>query len=143
MPGFKQEMLRHLKHSFRPGSIALLLMAGGCATGGGNPFVDASNMDGYLLRVESRNTFEVSVYITPAGRRQLIGTVPGNGLEFFEFEYPAGRPLNVELETRLGDRYRLPALPTTGGGRLDLIVGAELRRSGFVYRSPTHPHPPA
>ena len=136
MSGFRKEVLRQLQRSLRPGSLALLLVAGGCATGGGNPFVEASNTEGYLLRVESQNTFEVSVYMNPSGRRELIGTVPANGLEFFEFEYPAGRPLNLELETRLGDRYRLPALPTPGGGRIDLVVGSELRRSGYVIRMP-------
>ncbi|MCJ7627295.1 MAG: hypothetical protein MUO50_02795 [Longimicrobiales bacterium] len=93
-------------------------------------------MDRFTLRVESRNTFDVSVYVSSAGKRQLVGTVSSNGLEFFEFEYPAGRPLNVELESRLGDRYRLPPLVFTGGGRLDLLISNELRRSGFVNRFP-------
>lgn len=143
MAGVKSAVARHLRWAGRPGTLVLLLAAGACATGGGNPFVESTNVDRYLLRVESQNTYEVSVYARPAGRRQLVGTVPGNGLEFFEFEYPAGRPLDLELETRLGDRYRLPALPTTGGGRIDLIVGSELRRSGFINRIPTELHQPA
>jgi hypothetical protein len=98
--------------------------------------VESQNQDGYLLRVESRNTFEVSVYTSTGGKRQLIGTVPGNGLEFFDFRYPAGRPLNIELETRMGDRYRIPSFSFPGGGRIDLVVMNDLRRSGFVRRSP-------
>lgn len=112
------------------------LLIQGCATGRDNPFVDSQNVDAFLLRVESRNTFEVSVYVIPGGRRELVGTVPASGLEFFEFTYPAGRPLTIELQTRLGDRYRLPSVPFPGGGRVDLVVSNELRRSGFVRRGP-------
>jgi hypothetical protein len=93
-------------------------------------------VDGYLLRVESRNSYEVNVYVNPYGRRQLIGTIPGNGLEFLEFEYPAELPLNVELETRLGDRYRMQPFRVPGGGRLDLVILSDLRRSSFVRRGP-------
>jgi hypothetical protein len=118
------------------GLFSVLLLTG-CALGGSsNPFVETSNTEAYLLRVESRNSFEVSVYIIPAGRRQLVGTVPGNGLEYFEFEYPAGRPLSVELEGRMGDRYRIPSILFPGGGRVDLLVYDDLRRSGFVRRAP-------
>ena len=121
-----------LPRLLRPVLFLIFLVLEGCATAGSdNPFVEGSNMDVFLLRVESRNTYEVSVYVNPGGKRQLVGTVPANGLEFFEFEYPAGRPLNVELETRVGDRYRIPSPPFTGGGRLDLFINSDLRRSGF------------
>jgi len=121
----------------RTSLLVLILVLEGCASAGSdNPFDEAANMEAYLLRVESRNTYEVSVFINPGGRRQLVGTVPGNGLEFFEFVYPAGRPLNVELETRLGDRYRLPATPFMGGGRVDLMVQNTLRNSQFLRRIP-------
>ncbi|MFH1764080.1 MAG: hypothetical protein ABIF09_07815 [Gemmatimonadota bacterium] len=137
MSGSGKAAGRNLLRWLRPTVLGLLLVLEGCATGGSsNPFDEATNMDVFTLRVESRNTFDVSVYVNPAGKRQLVGTVSSNGLEFFEFEYPAGRPLNVELETRVGDRYRLPPLVFTGGGRLDLLVSSELRRSGFVRRSP-------
>ena len=115
-----------------PSALGFFLVLQGCAGfGSSNPFVEASNNDTFLLRVESRNTYEVSVYISPAGRRVLVGTVPGNGLEFLEFEYPAGRPINVELETRAGERYRLPPFPVTSGGRLNLYINSRLRSSGF------------
>jgi hypothetical protein len=123
---------RSLWRFLRPGALGLFLILEGCAgMGSSNPFVDASNTDSFLLRVESRNTYDVTVYINPAGRRILVGTVPGNGLEFLEFEYPAGRPINVELETRAGERYRLPPYPVTSGGRLNLYVNSRLRSSGF------------
>ena len=54
----------------------------------------------------------------------------------FEFEYPAGRPLYIELETRLGDRFRVPGISFPGGGRVDMIISSTLRNSGFVRRAP-------
>jgi hypothetical protein len=125
-----------LRQTLRPALFCLFLVLVGCASGGSNPFADATNVDVYLLRAESRNDFEVRVFINPGGRRQLVGTVPGNGLEFFEFRYPAGRALNIELESRMGDRYRIPATPFPGGGRVELLVFEDLRRSGYIRRSP-------
>ena len=121
-----------------PAFIGLFLLVQGCAAGGtSNPFVEgAADGDAYLLRVESRNSFEVEVYINTTGERELIGTVSPRGLEFFEFLYPRSRPLSVELQTRLGDRYRVPGVPFPGGGRVDLIVGTNIRQSGFVRRNP-------
>jgi len=123
---------RSLSRFLRPTALGLFLVLEGCAMGGSsNPFDEATNVDAFVLRVESRNTYEVSVYINPAGRRVLVGTVPGNGLEFMDFEYPSGRPINIELETRSGERYRLPPYPVTSGGRLDLYVNNTLRTSGI------------
>jgi len=115
-------------------AVAVLLLAGCAAGGRGNPFVEATNTEHYSLRVESGNSFDVDIYVNPSGRRQLIGTIPGHGLEYFEFEYPAGRPLNVELEGRMGDRYRIPPILFPGGGRVELLVYEDLRRSGFIRR---------
>jgi len=138
MSGSRKASAGYLSRFLRPAALGFFLVLEGCASGGsGNPFVESANMDVILLRVESRNTFEVSVYVSPAGKRQLVGTISPSGLEFLEFEYPSGRPLNIELETRVGDRYRLPPLLFTGGGRLDLLVSGELRSSVFVNRSPS------
>lgn len=121
----------------RPLLFLLVVVAGGCAVGtASDPFDEAANMDTYLLRVESRNLHDVTIYANPGGRRRLVGVVRSNGMEFFEFEYPAMRPVNLELETRVGENYRLPGLPAPGGSRLDLIIEREIRRSGFVRRSP-------
>jgi hypothetical protein len=122
---------RDLIRFFRPAAIGFLFFLAGCATGGGNPFVESTNVDAFRLRVESRNTYEVSVYLSVSGRRELVGTVPGNGLQYFEFEYPASRPLYIELETQLGDRYRVPPPPLSMGGLLDLYIYDELRRSVY------------
>lgn len=136
MSGSRSNVGHAMHRVFRTSFLVCLLSLGGCASfGQSNPFTEASNKDGYLLRVESRNTYDVKVYVVPAGRRELLGTVPANGLEFFQFEYPRGRPLNIELETRIGDRYRLPAAPFMGGGRVDLMAAGTLRNSYFVNRS--------
>jgi hypothetical protein len=137
MPGIIGLKGRNLARGVVPGLFLLLLGLTGCASGGSSdPFSQSINTDGFLLRVESRNTYEVEVYINPGGKRQLIGTVPANGLEFLEFEYPAGQPLYIELETRLGDRYRIPGISFPGGGRVDMMIMNTLRNSGFVRRSP-------
>ena len=137
MSGSTQSATTSVIRVFRGALFLFFLVLGGCAVGGsGNPFTESTNTDRFVLRVESRNTYEVSVYVNPGGRRQLVGTVPARGLEYFEFDYPAGRTLNVELETQVGDRYRLPAAPIFGGGRLDLMVMGTLRNSGFTNRFP-------
>ncbi len=138
MSGLNTDRGWNLRRLILPSVIGLFLLVQGCAAGGAsNPFVQgAADGDAYLLRVESRNSFEVEVYIRPTGERQLIGTVSPSGLEFFEFMYPRGRPLTVELQTRLGDRYRVPGMPFPGGGRVDLVVGSNIRQSGFVRRNP-------
>jgi hypothetical protein len=137
MPGTIGLKGSNLARGVVPGLFLLLLALSGCASGGASdPFSQSINTDGFLLRVESRNTYEVEVYINPGGKRELIGTIPANGLEFLEFEYPAGQPLYIELETRLGDRYRVPGISFPGGGRVDMMISNTLRNSGFVRRSP-------
>lgn len=137
MPGILGLRGGDLARGLRSGLFLLFLAVAGCASGGADdPFSDTVNTDGFLLRVESSNTYEVEVYINPGGKRSQIGTVGASGLEFFEFEYPAGRPLYIELETRLGDRYRVPGISFPGGGRVDLVIRNTLRNSGFVRRAP-------
>ena len=138
MSGLDTDRGWNLRRLILPSVIGLVLLVQGCAAGGAsNPFVQgAADGDAFLLRVESQNSFEVEVYITPGGERQLIGTVPASGLEFFEFLYPRGRPLSIELQTRLGDRYRIQGVSFPGGGRVDLVVGSNIRQSGFVRRNP-------
>jgi len=128
---------RNLFRLIRPAALVFFLALEGCATGGrDNPFVESTRVDLIMLRVESRNLYQVSVYINPTGRRQLVGTVPPNGRVFFEFEYPSSRPLRLELESDIGDQYRIPSPPFAFGGRLYLLVNSTLRRSVFVSRSP-------
>jgi len=132
MVGSATEANRSFPRLLRPALLLFFLVLEGCATAGSdNPFLESRSMGVFSLRVESRNMYDVSVYVIPAGRRQLVGTIRANGMEFFEFEYPLGMPLSVELETEIGDRYRIPTAPFFGGGRVDLFVSNDLRRSGF------------
>jgi hypothetical protein len=134
MPETRRSNLMDVVRSFRSGLLLIILGASGCATTSDNPFTEATNLDAFLLRVESRHADEVSVYIAPGGRRELVGTVPSYGVEFLEFQYPAGRALAIELESRLGDRFRVPPVSFPGGGRVDFVIPRELRGSTFVRR---------
>ena len=137
MSGTRTVLTRELARLLGSFVLVSSVLLQGCASAGSdNPFTESQRVDGYLLRVESQNSYEVMVYVNPFGRRELIGTIPGSGLEFLEFEYPSGVPLNVELETRLGDRYRMQPFRVPGGGRLDLVIMGDLRRSAFVRRGP-------
>jgi hypothetical protein len=132
MSGSTTALNWNLPRLLRIAALLFFLVLEGCATGrSSSPFDEATNLELYRLRVESRNTYEVSVYVNSSGRRQLLGTVSGNGLEYFEFEYPAARVLYIELESQLGDRYRVPPPPVTMVGRLELFIQSELRRSAF------------
>jgi hypothetical protein len=107
----------------------------GCASGGSsNPFDQTSTGDIYQLRVESRSSYDVSIYVDAGERRQLLATIRPRSIEFIEFRYPVGRPLRLELESMVGERYRVPPGPALGGGRVDLIILENIRRSGFVRR---------
>ena len=116
--------------------LFLLVSAAGCASSGSkNPFAEGSSVEWYNLRVENRNLYEVSVYVVPRGqRRVLVGAVSPGRYDFLEFQYPVGLPLAVELENEIGDRYRIPSVPFIGGGRVELVVLDNLRRSGYIRR---------
>jgi hypothetical protein len=115
--------------------LGLLFVFAGCTSSSRpNPFSDSGRLDMYNLRVENRNLYEVSVYVVPRGRRVLVGTLAPGRYDFLQFEYPKGLPLSVELENEIGDRYRIPGSVFPGGGRVDLVVSSNIRRSGFVRR---------
>lgn len=125
----------------RPRRIALggVLLSGlalfGCASGGtSNPFTESSARDYYQLRVESRSTYDVSIYVDLGQRRELLATIRPRSIEFLEFQYPLGRPLRIELESMVGERYRIPPGSAQGGGRVDLIIQNNIRRSAFIRR---------
>lgn len=124
------------KPSSTLGAIVLLVPSAiGCASGSaGNPFDQTSAGDIYQLRVESRSSYDVSIYVDAGERRQLLATIRPRSIEFIEFQYPVGRPLRLELESMVGERYRVPPGPALGGGRVDLIILENIRRSGFVRR---------
>ncbi len=119
----------------RTAALLLGLSLSGCASAGYNsPFDETSGTDIYQLRVESRSPYDVSIYIDAGGRRELLATIRAQTIEFLQFQYPFGRPLRIELETMVGDRYRVPPGPVLGGGRVELIIFENIRRSGFVRR---------
>ena len=134
MSGSDSTAIRGARRFFLPPLLAIPLVLGACATAASNPFEEATSLDLYVLRVESQNIYDVSIYLNPSRRRELLGTVQRNGLEYFEFEYPAGRLLHIELENTVGDRYRIPPPPLTVGGRLELYVSSTLRRSAYRTR---------
>ncbi|MBT8397182.1 MAG: hypothetical protein HKO65_18865 [Gemmatimonadetes bacterium] len=120
-------------------SLALLgsfLIFSGCSTGGSseNPFNQSTARDQWVLRVESRNSYETQLFIDLDGRRELLATLQPRTIQFVEFQYPLGRPLRLEVESFIGDRYRIPPGASIGGGRVDLIIFENIRRTTFVRR---------
>ncbi len=85
------------------------------------------------LRVENQNVHDARIYLRPGGRRQHLGTVSARAVEFFEFQWDTGIPLDVEIELSVGERHRLPPVPVTRGGRAELTVARELRNSFIRY----------
>jgi hypothetical protein len=109
--------------------LALVLAAQGCAAGGSNPFDRSTNSEVLILRAENQNLYDAVVYVRPGGRRQELGRVAARNVQFFEFDWPVGMPLDLEIELTGGERHRLLPQPLRGGVRLELIIAAELRRS--------------
>jgi hypothetical protein len=115
--------------------LLLALSLSGCASGGySNPFNESSARDYYQIRVESRSTYDVSIYVEVGNQRELLATIRPRSIEFLEFQHPVGRPLRIELESMMGERYRVPPGSAQGGGRIDLIIQENIRRSAFVRR---------
>jgi hypothetical protein len=111
--------------------LVLTLGPGGCATpSAGSPFERQTNPGQALtLRVENRNLSDVTVFVRDGSRRQEIGTVNSRGVEFFAIPWNPGRPLDLEIESATGERYRLSPYIYGGSGRLELIITPELRDS--------------
>jgi hypothetical protein len=118
---------------------AAFLLVGCASAASDNPFSGDWNRGVLTLFVDSRHDYNVDLYISPSGRRQRLGTVRANTQEFFRFEYPTDRPLMIELESELGEHYRVPAAVFTGGGRVDLRIQRNLRDSQYIRRAPQNP----
>jgi hypothetical protein len=121
-------------------SLALFSSAvsfSGCASGAApNPFVDEWSTDVLSLRVVSRHSYNVSVFLSIGGRRRLLGEVRSNQWEYFEFGYPPGRALMLELESEIGETYRVPGTLIPGGRRVELLIPRNLRDSDYIRRPP-------
>ncbi len=98
-----------------------------------SPFDSGQESDGIVLRVENQNLHDATLYLLREGQRQELGTIRGGGLQFIDFGWPVGLPLTIEIQLEVGERYRPPPFPLSGGGQLRLTVAAQLRRSAF-YR---------
>ncbi|MGW8267651.1 MAG: hypothetical protein ACWGSQ_14900 [Longimicrobiales bacterium] len=114
--------------------LFLILVGGGCASGrpvADNPFDHSVSQGQVTLRVENQNLHDATIYLRTGGRRQELGTVGSRGVEFFEFPWSLDRPLDLEIELFVGERYRLPPYPFTSGRRLELLISSNLRQSSF------------
>jgi hypothetical protein len=111
--------------------LVLTLGPGGCATpSAGSPFERQTNPGQALtLRVENRNLRDATIFVRDGSRRQEIGTVNSRAVEFFAIPWNPGRPLDLEIESAVGERYRLSPYIYGGSGRLELIIAPELRDS--------------
>ena len=108
--------------------LVLILATEGCAGSAGSPFDQSSRQETQILRVENQNLYDAVVFIRPAGRRQELGRVDARNVQFFEFPWPIGAPLDLEIELTVGERHRLLPQPLRGG-RVELIIASDLRRS--------------
>ena len=113
-------------------ALALLLVSA-CATGTSpSPFDARGTQDAISLRVENRNIHDATLLLLRGKERRELGKVRGGALQYFEFAWPAGLPLDMEIQLQVGERYRLPPFPYVGGGQIGLTVASELRRSAFA-----------
>jgi hypothetical protein len=81
------------------------------------------------MRVENRNLHDATLFLRIGDRRHEIGTVSSRGVAFFDLPWSPDRPLDLEIQLSVGERYRLPPYPFSGAGRLELTIASELRRS--------------
>lgn len=112
--------------------LLLILAGAGCAGGlavEDNPFDRTVGENPVTLRVENRNIHDATIYLRTGGRRQELGTVDARGIQFFDFPWQGGAPLNLEIELSVGERHRLPPYPFGGGRRLELTISPNLRQS--------------
>jgi len=94
-----------------------------------NPFDQTAQRDQVSLRVQNNNIHDATIYAGTGNQRRELGTVSARGVSFFNFPWSPGTTVNLEIELSVGERYRLPPHPFTGGHRLELTVAGELRQS--------------
>lgn len=113
------------------GVLSIVASFTGC--GGGrmadNPFQRAEAEETVILRVENRNTYDARIYVRPRGRRTHLATINGHDMQFYEFSWPSGMPLDLEVDLTVGGRFRPPPLIMTPGIRVNLFIAPEVRRS--------------
>jgi len=129
----REKIRQHVPRGPLLAGLLLILASGGC---GGrvikeNPFDSSAGREQFSLRVENQNIHDATIFLRTGGRRQELGTVSARGVEFFDFPWSPGTPLDLEIELSVGERHRMPSHPFSGGRRLDLVVASNLRRSIF------------
>jgi hypothetical protein len=114
-----------------PFALGALLLLEGCATGrGDNPFQGPLGTETVILQVINQNRYDAEIYLRPAGgRRDLLATIDSGGIQVYDFEWPSGVPLALELELAVGGRHRLPPFSFSGVDRLVLTIATDLTRS--------------
>jgi hypothetical protein len=130
----REGIRRHFPRGPALTGLFLILAGAGCGGGrtiGDNPFDRSVNQEQVTLRVENQNLHDATIYLRTGGRRQELGTVSSRGVEFFDFPWPFGRPLDLEIELSVGERYRMSPYPLTSGHRLELLISSDLRQSSF------------
>jgi len=113
------------------GVLSIVLSLTGC---GGrrmadNPFQRSETEETVILRVENRNMHDARIYVRPRGRRTHLATIEARDMRYYEFPWPGGMPLDLEVELTVGGRFRPPPLMMTPGIRVNLIIAPSVRRS--------------
>jgi len=114
------------------GLFLLLLSLAGCLPGRAlSPFDSSQQLDPLILRVENQNLHDATLYLRTQKGREELGSIQSRAIQFFDFGWPAGLPLSIEIELAVGERFRPPPYPYGGVGQLRLTITTELRRSFF------------
>ncbi len=103
----------------------------GCSTGRAlNPFDRSQGLETIRLRVDNLNLHDALLVLQRDKERIELGTVQGQGgFRYFEFSWPEGRPVDLEIQLVVGDRFRLPPFPAGVTGQLQVVIAADLHRS--------------
>ena len=113
-----------------PVIVGVLLLLEGCAGGRTeNPFDGPIGTEPVILQVTNRNRYDAEIYLRRGNERDLLATIVSGGIQVYEFEWPRGVPLSMELELTVGGRHRLPPLSFSGVDRLVLTIATDLTRS--------------
>jgi hypothetical protein len=113
-----------------PVAIGALLFLEACASGtGDNPFQGSMDTDTVILQVVNQNRYDAEIYLRPRGRRELLATINSGSLQVYDFQWPSGLPLSLELELSVGGRHRFPPFSFAGVDRLVLTIAQDLNRS--------------
>jgi len=111
-------------------ALGAVLALEGCASGRTeNPFQGSLSTETVVLQVTNQNRYDAEIYLRPGSRRELLATITSGGFQVYEFQWPPGVPLSMELELAVGGRHRLPPFSFSGVDRLVLTVAPDLTRS--------------